>query len=79
MSWVFDNKRWMKDCVNAKKTKGLSYRDLSKLLPVSHTEIHRVFVGKKDVEMKLFILICARLDLEAINYFDEHEVQLEMF
>ena len=77
--YIFANERWCNDLVKSMQSKGMSYRKLADKLPMSSSSIFRIASGRNSPTLDEFIIICAVLDLEAITYFDEDQVQYRMF
>lgn len=77
--FIFDNERWLKDMRKSRNKLGESMRDLGSKVGVSASTICRIENGTYEPSISEFIRICASLDMVAIEYFDEDEVQLRLF
>lgn len=77
--FIFDNERWVSDINSAQAKKGISLRKMSSKVGLSASSLCRIKTGGYEPRISDFMRICAVLDLEAITYFDENDVQMKMF
>ena len=78
MTWKFREKAF-RDKLQRYIKDDNSIRDEAKHLPMSHSTLHRIMTGKRDVKMDEFMHICNRMSVDPIEFFDDDEFQLRMF